>query len=93
VEEGNLELAALGRVGRWGVARELALAWLDSVCTWLEVMEGTDGGEGGKKEEAVERAVLIMEDFVDPARREEVVRRVLGFVFGGGGGGCRERSD
>jgi len=84
MDEGKLELAALGRVGRWGVARELALAWLDSVCTWLEVMEGTEGGEGGKKEEAVERAVLIMKDFVDPTRREEMVRRVSGFVFGEG---------
>lgn len=84
VEEGQLELTALGRVGRWGVACELALAWLDSVCTWLEVMEGKEGGEGGKAEVAVERAVLTMEEFVDPARREEVVRRVLGFVFGEG---------
>lgn len=86
IKNEDLELSPLGRVGRWGVARELALAWLDSVCTWLEVMEGKEGGEGGKAEGAVERAVLEMEDFVDISKRNKVVEHVLVFVFGKGVG-------
>lgn len=86
VESGVLEVNAFGSMGRWAVARDLALAWLDSICTWLEVIEDKQQMQESRKEMSLhhiskgDHAVLKMEDLVDPARREEVVGYLLSFA-------------
>jgi hypothetical protein len=73
-------------MGRWAVTRDLALAWLDSICTWLEVIEDKQQMQESRKDKNLhhiskeDHAVLKMEDLVDPARREEVVGYLLSFA-------------
>ena len=95
LQEGTLDMAGLGRMGKGGVARGLALAWLDALCTWVEVMErpkkGGKGGGQGKVKSMGTQAVLRMEELVDPTQRKAMVRKVLDFIFSAeeAGGGTK----
>lgn len=91
-------------MAEWGAARALAVSWLDSLATWLEVTEawaagdkatlrmeevgGLGNGVGMTHANARLHSQSTHRQFIHPARRPERLGAVLRFLLGEEGAGA-----